>query len=227
MGKFLFLCEFLSLLTGQLAKNSTTLGAEHSARFIVGGTSSGGNVAMAVVYLNRDMGAKTLIHGMFLSASNMIPPPVVPEKYKSQLLSMEENREHAIPDPALVQLFMGTVACFIALKSDCHSLLTKCIGAYKPDLTSPLFVPFNHPDGHTGIPPTYFQICGLDVLRDEELLYEKLLREDRGIPTRVDFYAGLPHHFWEFFPQLAEQNAKRLEDTVAGFKWLLNQRHGN
>jgi acetyl esterase/lipase len=38
---------------------------------------------------------------------------------------------------------------------------------------------------HTGLPPAYIQICGLDPLRDEGLLYERLLRE-QGVPTRLD-----------------------------------------
>ena len=92
-----------------------------------------------------------------------------------------------------------------------------------PDIHSPLFVPFNHPDGHKDIPPTYFQIAGLDPYRDEELLYEKVLRELNGIATKFDLYSGLPHHFWEFFPQLEKQNQKRLKDTVKGFRWLLAQ----
>jgi acetyl esterase/lipase len=38
---------------------------------------------------------------------------------------------------------------------------------------------------HTGLPPTHLQVCGLDPLRDEGLLYERLLRE-QGVPTRLD-----------------------------------------
>jgi acetyl esterase/lipase len=40
---------------------------------------------------------------------------------------------------------------------------------------------------HTGLPSAYLQICGLDPLRDEGLLYERLLRE-KGIPTKLDMY---------------------------------------
>lgn len=93
--------------------------------------------------------------------------------------------------------------------------------AYKPDLNSPLFVPFNNPKGHHGIPPTFFQVCGLDPLRDEELIYERVLREEYGTLTRPDYYPGLPHHFWEFFPQLSEQKERRIQETVSGFQWLL------
>lgn len=99
------------------------------------------------------------------------------------------------------------------------------LGAYKPDITSPLMVPFNHPNGHAGIPPTYIQVCGLDGLRDENLIYERVLREEYSIPTRLDFYPGLPHHFWEFFPQLTKQVEQRTKDTIDGFRWLLQTEH--
>lgn len=38
-----------------------------------------------------------------------------------------------------------------------------------------------------GLPPAYIQICGLDPLRDEGFLYERLLKE-AGVSTRVDVY---------------------------------------
>lgn len=84
-------------------------------------------------------------------------------------------------------------------------------------------VPFNHPSGHSDVPPTYFQVCGLDPLRDESLIYERVLREENGIATRLDFYPGLPHHFWEFYPQLRQQIHRRTEDTVNGIQWLLEK----
>jgi acetyl esterase/lipase len=94
-------------------------------------------------------------------------------------------------------------------------------GAYKPDFASPIFSPFSVVSGHGKIPPTYIQACGLDMVRDDALIYEKMLREDRCVATRVDLYLGLPHHFWEFFPQLTDHIQQRMDDTVAGMNWLL------
>lgn len=82
-------------------------------------------------------------------------------------------------------------------------------------------MPAVHPSGHSAIPPTYFQVCGLDGLRDESIIYERILQDDM-ISTRLDLYPGLPHHFWEFFPQLTKQVEKRTNDTVEGIKWLLH-----
>ncbi|EEU33366.1 uncharacterized protein NECHADRAFT_74384 [Fusarium vanettenii 77-13-4] len=174
--------------------------ASPSAGLIVSGTSAGGSIANAVVYLNRDLGSPVKVTGQLLSVAPLLPPPVVPKRYQDDYVSHEQNRDVAIPSEELARSF---------------------IAAYKPDKTSPLSVPAIHPLGHAGIPPTYLQVCGLDGLRDESLIYERMLRQENGIATRVDLYPGLPHHFWEFFPQLAKQIEKRTDDTVEGIRWLL------
>ncbi|KAL4821923.1 Alpha/Beta hydrolase protein [Aspergillus spinulosporus] len=162
--------------------------ASPSNGLIIGGTSSGGNIASAVLYLNRDRENPIPVSGQFLSVAPLLPDPVVPAKYRQAYTSAGENRSFAVPPPELVELFL------------CD--------------------PFNNPRGHADIPRTYFQVCGLDPLRDESLIYEQELREN-SIPTLLDFYPGLPHHFWEFFPQLTKHVERRTEDTVRGIQWLL------
>lgn len=75
---------------------------------------------------------------------------------------------------------------------------------------------------HAGLPPAYFQICGMDPLRDEALIYEEILREEIGVKTLVDLYPGLPHGFWSWWTD-AGFTKKFRDDCVKGMKWLLEQ----
>ncbi|KAJ7805113.1 hypothetical protein B0H14DRAFT_2383090, partial [Mycena olivaceomarginata] len=72
---------------------------------------------------------------------------------------------------------------------------------------------------HNGLPPTHLQICGLDPLRDEGLLYERLLRE-QGILTRLDIYPGVPHGFSSMLPEMTATK-KWDADLREGLKWVL------
>lgn len=59
-------------------------------------------------------------------------------------------------------------------------------------------------------------------MRDEALIYERLLREKEGIKTRLDVYKGQPHGFWSIFPQMKSSQAF-VEDSIKGVEWLLKQ----
>lgn len=62
----------------------------------------------------------------------------------------------------------------------------------------------------------------MDPLRDEGLMYERMLREEYGIPTRADVYPGFGHYFWTNFPEL-EMSKKFVEDTLGGVRWLIEE----
>lgn len=68
-------------------------------------------------------------------------------------------------------------------------------------------------------------VLGLDPLRDEALLYERLLREECGVRTRLQIYPGLPHAFWAFFPQL-DASRKAVQKANDGLGWLLGKTTG-
>lgn len=54
---------------------------------------------------------------------------------------------------------------------------------------SPLLAP-----EHTNLPPALVQVCGMDPLRDEGILYEKLLRES-GVQTKLHTYVDAAFFF--------------------------------
>jgi acetyl esterase/lipase len=92
---------------------------------------------------------------------------------------------------------------------------------YEPDPQSPLWDPFNHADGHKGVAKAFFQVGGLDPLRDEAVLYDRVLRES-GVLTRFQLYEGFGHMFWTNYPEL-EASKRFVEDTLVGVRWLLEK----
>ncbi|KAJ6506873.1 Alpha/Beta hydrolase protein [Mycena sanguinolenta] len=171
-----------------------------SKGFIAGGISSGGTLAAAVTHrsLKDPFFEKHNITGNLLQIPAVVHPAACPPEYASELLSWAQNAEAPNLGKSQMDLFYD------------------CLNGppTHPDI-SPLLA------DHTGLPPAYIQICGLDPLRDEGLLYERLLRE-QGVPTRLDIYPGVPHGFHVSAPTMTA--AKKWEaDMRAGLKWILAQ----
>lgn len=62
--------------------------------------------------------------------------------------------------------------------------LTQTVELYQADPLDPRYSVLLAPS-HSGLPPAYIQVSGLDPLRDEGILYEKVLRES-GVKTKLD-----------------------------------------
>lgn len=184
------------------AVNAISWGADPSVGFVVGGTSSGANLAAAVAHLARDEKLSPPLTGQYLAAPMLLPSSKVPEKYKKWFLSFEQNREAAVLPVAAIDMFTT---------------------AYGPDEADGVFyASFNHPRGHADLPPTLLQIDGMDPLRDDALIYERVLREENGIRTKFYLYPGLPHAHWAFFPFL-KGSEKFRKEQIEGMGWLLGK----
>ncbi|KAF2766988.1 hypothetical protein EJ03DRAFT_329537 [Teratosphaeria nubilosa] len=186
------------------ADHASSLGADPSKGFIVGGTSAGGNLTCVIAHLWRDEKMQPPLTGAHLMIPALVSPGHVPEKYKNDYNSWEQNKDAPILTHTACALFLDTYID-------------------PQDRASPLFSPLLFPTRHAGLPPSYFQICGKDPLRDEALIFERVLREDEGIATKVDVYPGMPHGFWSVAPEL-EASRKFVDDSVKGWEWLLRQR---
>ena len=48
----------------------------------------------------------------------------------------------------------------------------------------------------------------MDLFRDDGLIYERVLREECGLETRLDLYSGFQHCWWYLYP------VKELDEPV-------------
>jgi len=186
-----------------VASHAAFLGANPKAGFVIGGASAGGNISAILAHLARDEKLEPPLTGVYLAVPAVMPPISVPEKYKAEFISLRENTN----DPVL-KLSPG---------DDPYEDLQKIL---KMDMTSPLFNPTANPNGHQCLPRTFFQVCGMDPLRDEGLIYEKVLH-DAGVETNLKLYPGFGHMFWTNYPRL-EKSSEFVKDTLEGVRWLLS-----
>jgi acetyl esterase/lipase len=188
----------------QAAHNASKLGADPSKGFLLSGTSAGGNLAAVVSHLWRDNGDSPKVTGCHLMIPALLDRDYVPEDLQAECQSSRELTNASILSAKAFALF---------------------VDAYIPQEQrgDPLFSPLLWPGGHKDLPPQYLQICGADPLRDEALIYERILREQCGVKTKVDLYVGMPHGFWAVFPRM-EAGKRFMKDSIEGVRWLLEQK---
>ncbi|KAK3181309.1 hypothetical protein K4F52_007323 [Lecanicillium sp. MT-2017a] len=179
------------------AQNAASLGINPKKGLLVAGESAGADLALVVSHLYRDTNISPPLTGVYAAIPSAVNDETIPAKYKDRFISMTQNADSPIVSRESLKLI--------------HKL-------YKPDPTSPLAYPLASPT-HSGLPKTYFQACGLDVLRDCALVLEQAYR-DSGVPTKIDVYPGLPHGFWAVYSDL-KVTQQHTEDTREALKWLL------
>jgi acetyl esterase/lipase len=184
------------------ASNANSWGANPAVGFVVGGTSAGGNLAAVLAHVARDEKLSPPLTGQYLAVPMVLPQSKVPEKYKPYALSYDQNKDAPILPVASIE---------------------RLARVYQPDENDGVwYATVNHPKGHEGLPPALLQIDGLDPLRDEGIIYERVLREELGIKTKLYLYPGLPHGHWAFLPSLKSSENFRREQ-IEGMSWLLQR----
>lgn len=78
------------------AANASSLGADPSKGFIISGTSAGGNMVAGVSHICRDEGLQPAITGCHLMIPALCFHKYVPEKYKKDYRSWEQNKDAEI-----------------------------------------------------------------------------------------------------------------------------------
>lgn len=183
--------------------NAAALGADISTDgLLVGGISAGANLAAVTAqrYLSeRDERAPRLA-GVVLVVPSVLEAGLVPAAQRELWFSREQNAGALIINAKALEYVRRS---------------------YAPDVRSAQYSPFNAETPHVGMPPVYVQVCGQDPLRDDGLVYERVLRGE-GVRTRLDAYAGVPHGHMFVFPQL-EASLRANLDLIGGVAWLLGK----
>lgn len=182
------------------AEHTAELQADPTKGFIVGGVSAGGNCAAVITRMAQEQKLAYPITGQWLAIPSIFDAEVVPEEYKSYFISREQNANAHILDEAALA----------AIKKYANW-----------DSTSPLRYPTLSKAPLSELPPAFFQVCGMDPLRDDGLIYEEMLKE-AGIKTRMNFYPGCPHGHWTMYKGL-EVSKQGFRDVMTGIGWLLGK----
>ncbi|KIA76019.1 lipase [Aspergillus ustus] len=148
-------------------------------RVIVGGSSSGGNIAAALALKDRDEGINSIL-GQVLNFPDTCHPAYFP-KDKYEYSSPNQNRDAPMLTTEVAHWFWDLY----------------CPDGGADSNASPLLA-----TSHKGLPPALIQVAGLDPVRDDGLAYSDALKA-AGVPVKTKVYPGLPHAFY-LFPDLRE-----------------------
>ncbi|KAJ5347071.1 uncharacterized protein N7506_000324 [Penicillium brevicompactum] len=166
--------------------------------FLLGGTSAGANFTAGISHLAVREGLYPPLTGLLFLAGSFCHPDARPAKYQDRILSVDEINNAPGLTRKSIDYFAGKY------------------GAPPEDkrLSSLLF------ESHAGLAQrAAFFVCGWDPRRDEALLFEQLLKQEK-IGTKLYVYPGLPHGFWTTCPDLEVSKSWR-SDLVEGAQFLL------
>lgn len=193
-----------------LHKNIDQIGGDPS-KVVVGGISAGGQLAASLA-LEQHLGKAEVLKGLPTLAGQILIIPCLasPSTYdqgpgkKLKVSSYIENENAPILPKRVVEFFMAL------LKTG------------TPDLKDTKLNIVNATEDEVkGLPPTVFGIAGLDPLRDEGLLYAKLLTE-ANVPTEIRLFKGVPHGHRRFGKALkASEHWDQCVDE--GILWVLSK----
>ncbi|KIY02875.1 uncharacterized protein Z520_01340 [Fonsecaea multimorphosa CBS 102226] len=145
------------------------------------------------------------ITGLFISLPHIVHRDIVPSKYASTFRSREENANAPIINAAS---------------------LANSVKRLKTDFHSPWFSPLNldlseikehHPQR------VYVHGGELDVLRDDAVIYERVLRDGGVAETKIDVLHGYGHVGWVSLPFPEAHTPEIKEKAMDGMAWVLGK----
>lgn len=185
-------------------------GANPSHGFILAGVSAGAVIAAVVAGLVYNQPTEHPLSrpltGAYLSIPILFTDAIVPSEYRDVWTSRQDNRQSEYPNV---------------------NALVEEIGCTDSNFISPWFSPINLFTGEGSssakFPPTYLQATGLDPVRDDAIVFEKMLAA-REIPTKIDVFPDDGHDTLSCFNLVFEPRSRSptlSEGTMEGIAWLL------
>ncbi|KAK7892964.1 hypothetical protein LTR67_007201 [Exophiala xenobiotica] len=168
-------------------------------RIILAGTSAGANLISALTLKLRDDKLHEGVLGQVLNLPAVCHPDYAPtDKY--ELNSYEQNADAPTINGQSMRWFWSQYCPDAVAGSD--------------PLASPLLA-----KDHSQLPPALIQVAGMDALRDEGIVYARVLRT-AGVSVELKTYPGLPHGFIlaikmpvvnDYYKSVVDWIARRLE----------------
>lgn len=186
------------------ASHASELGADPARGFLVGGISSGANLAVVLTRRAVGIGLEPRVTGVWAPIfMGLNEEGAVPDEYKRFWTSHEQHRD--------------------ALVIDADKAATMW-EYYKPGIASPFFNPLVPLRTIGAMPKVFLQVAGHDMFRDDGLILAYAL-QDHGVDVKLEVYPGVCHSFWVFAPGLSISK-RFVRDIVEGFAWLLGASTG-
>ncbi|ERT00256.1 hypothetical protein HMPREF1624_03627 [Sporothrix schenckii ATCC 58251] len=182
------------------------------AKVVVGGISAGAHITATLV-LEQHLGKLPVDVPRVAGQVLMIPALVNSQCYEPQLAQLASPDVSSLVENEFAPILPVHIAHFFTdlLKVPAH-----------PRVDDTFLSPGNATAEQVqGLPPTVFGICGLDPLRDQGLLYAKLLAEKAGVPTNVHLYRGVPHGFRRYGPDWLSVSRDWDATMEDGIAWAL------
>ncbi|KAL1857529.1 hypothetical protein Daus18300_010287 [Diaporthe australafricana] len=186
--------------------------------FVIGGASAGANIAAVIAGISAAAAAdrdSELVHGLsplarpltgvFASVPALVAEAMpLPAEYAPLWTSRVDN----------VDGFMAT------------EQMRECERRLAPDFQSPWFSPLNLDlgsiKGHHA-PRVYAQAGELDCLRDDAVVYDKMLSDKGVAETRIDVIKDVGHVGWVTFPMPDAHTDSIKTIWLDGMAWLLGK----
>ncbi|KAF3768121.1 hypothetical protein M406DRAFT_70217 [Cryphonectria parasitica EP155] len=197
---------------------NTNIEFDPSQGIILSGVSAGANLSAVVAGISAadavDKSSKLTegraviehpVTGVFLSIPLLFHESNLPAKYASIWTSRVEHADAPVVSAEALEVTDSRL---------------------KPDYHSPWFSPINLDlakiAGHHA-PRVYFQAGQRDILRDDAVVYAKVLEEKGVAETRIDIIQNIDHAGWCTIPHPDTHSDEMRIKSLDGMAWLLGK----